>query len=138
MINCGIFLSGADINSPEVKTLFTKDQVSKKFIANMLPQLSKALKIPHLTNGQVRPSSIRRMKRGGAGWEDIMKVSEHKSVNSVKSYNPDATLKERLAMAFSINARDPNRRITRSALATATSGALQKPDQVSIPIVKKP
>ena len=138
MINCGIFLSGADINSPEVKTLFTKDQVSKKFIANMLPQLSKALKIPHLTNGQVRPSSIRRMKRGGAGWEDIMKVSEHKSVNSVKSYNPDATLKERLAMAFSINARDPNRRITRSALATATSGALQKPDQVSIPIVEKP
>ena len=138
MINCGIFLSGADINSPEVKTLFTKDQVSKKFIANMLPQLSKALKIPHLTNGQVRPSSIRRMKKGGAGWEDIMKVSEHKSVNSVKSYNPDATLKERLAMAFSINARDPNRRITRSALATATSGALQKPDQVSIPIVEKP
>ena len=103
----------------------------------MLPQLSKALKIPHLTNGQVRPSSIRRMKKGGAGWEDIMKVSKHKSVNSVKSYNPDATLQERLAMAFSINARDPNRRITRSALATATSGALQKPDQVSIPIVKK-
>ena len=137
MINCGIFLSGTDINSPEVKTLFTKDQVSKKFIANMLPQLSKALKIPHLTNGQVRPSSIRRMKKGGAGWEDIMKVSKHKSVNSVKSYNPDATLQERLAMAFSINARDPNRRITRSALATATSGALQKPDQVSIPIVKK-
>jgi hypothetical protein len=138
MINDGIFLSGVDINSPEVKTLFTNDQVSKKFVANMLPQLSKALKIPHLTNGQVRPSSIRRMKKGGAGWEDIMKVSKHKSVNSVKSYNPDATLQERLAMAFSINARDPNRRITRSALATAASGALQKPDQVSIPIVEKP
>ena len=137
MINYRIFISGIDINSPEVKTLFTNAQVSKKFIAQMLPQLSKALKIAHLTNGQVRPSSIRRMKRGGAGWEDIMKVSEHKSVNSVKSYNPDATLEERLAMACSINARNPNRRITRSALATATSGALQNPDPVPIPIVEK-
>ena len=90
-----------------MKKYFTSEECGKNFISSMLPQLSKALGIPHLTNCQVRCSSIRRMKRGGASDREVMEVSEHVSVDTLNKYAPDATLEKRMAMAMSINKKKP-------------------------------
>ena len=63
-----------DIHDPETKILYTKGKVGKNFVAQMLPELSRILGLPHLTNAQVRSSTIRRMKRDDHGDRDVMEV----------------------------------------------------------------
>ena len=41
----------------------------------MLPFLSKALGLPHLTNSQVRPTTIRKLKRAGIEDRTVMSLT---------------------------------------------------------------
>ena len=72
------------LHSSDQKVYYENAKVGESHVAKMLPFLSKALGIPHLTNAQVRPTTIRKLKR--AGIEDRTVMSLTGKVNVVVEF----------------------------------------------------
>ena len=92
----------------------------------MLPKLSEEiLGIPRLTNGQIRPTSIRRMKKAGIEDRVIMELTGHKKIENLASYDPlpENTVKIQRSMAI-FGAQKPNsQRIATVAQVHSHNGA---------------
>ena len=55
--------------------------------------------IPRLTNNQLRPTSIRLMKRGKKDDRFIMSITEHKRMATIANYDPEPEMDERFDAA---------------------------------------
>jgi hypothetical protein len=110
-MNCQLFLGEYNVHDPKEKTHFMNDDVGKNFVSSLLPTLSKVLGIPHLTNCQVRPSVIRKMK-SVADDREVMEVTDHVCIASLKNYHPVPSIERKLDMATAINMKHiPIRRV---------------------------
>ena len=89
----------------------------------MLPELSEALKIPRLTNTQVRPTAIRKMVRAGIDDRTIMGLTKQKKVETVRNYDPECQNDKKIERAFAIFA--PKKKLTSSILS-----ALRSPNEI--------
>ena len=58
--------------------------------------------VPRLTNNQLRPSSIRAMKRAGKSDRFICTVTKHKRESTLANYDPEPELDERFEGAHAI------------------------------------
>jgi hypothetical protein len=93
---------------------FEKTCVGPTLVGNMMPDLSEALGLPRLTNGQIRPTTIRTLKRIGAEDREIMSISGHKEMATLNNYNPNVALERQIQLAQAISnggkkrAREPN------------------------------
>jgi hypothetical protein len=56
------------LHDPKTTTYYEDRKVGQHFVGDMMPKLSTAVGVPRITNCQIRPTVIRRLKR--AGWED--------------------------------------------------------------------
>jgi hypothetical protein len=65
--------------------------------------LSEALGLPRLTNGQIRPTTIRTLKRNGAEDREIMTISGHKEMATLNNYNPNVALERQIQLAQAIS-----------------------------------
>ena len=76
------------INSPKINCYFETGKVGSTHVGKIMPTLSSILGIPRITNNQVRPTSIRKMKR--AGFEDriIMELTGHRQMSTLVNYDP--------------------------------------------------
>ena len=68
----------------------------------MLPDLTAALELPRLTNGSIRASAIRAMKRFGIDDREVCTVSGHKKAATLANYDPVPHISKRLKMAAAI------------------------------------
>ena len=110
-MNCQLFLGEYNVHSPKEKTHFMNDEVGKNFVSSLLPTLSKVLGIPHLTNCQVRPSVIGKMKNV-ADDREVMEVTDHVDPRSLENYHLTPSFERRLDMATAINLKHiPVRRV---------------------------
>ena len=78
-------------------------KVGVNLIKNMLPDLTETLDLPRLTNGSIRTSAIRAMKRSGFEDREVMKISGHLRAETLSNYNPVPHISKRLKMAASIS-----------------------------------
>ena len=110
-MNCQLFLGDYNVHDPKEKTHFMNDDVGKNFVSSLLPTLSKVLGIPHLTNCQVRPSVIGKMKNVAEDRE-VMEVTDHVDPRSLENYHLTPSFERRLDMATAINLKHiPVRRV---------------------------
>ena len=54
---------------------YEKAKIGESYVAKMLPELAEALGLPHLTNAQVRPTTIRKLKRAGIEDRTVMSLT---------------------------------------------------------------
>lgn len=73
-------------------------------------QFSLALGVARIRNNQIRPSSIRAMKRAGKDDRFIMTVSEHKCIATIANYDPEPEIEERIDAADAIMSVNPKKR----------------------------
>ena len=57
----------------------------------MVPHLCKIVGVERFTNKNIRPTSIRSMKAGGASDREISTVSGHRNQASLVHYDPGVT-----------------------------------------------
>lgn len=88
------------LNNPDC--WFEKNKVGPNMVGEMMPLLSEAALVPRLTNGQVRPTSVSSMKRGGADDREICTITGHKNSDSLKHYNPHLTEERQIEIAQTI------------------------------------
>ena len=76
------------INSEKTTCYFETGKVGSTHVGKFMPTLSSILGIPRITNNQIRPTSIRKLKR--AGFEDrvIMELSGHRQISTLAFYDP--------------------------------------------------
>ena len=77
-----------DIHSNEVICYYERKKIGADTVGGIVPELSKILGIPRITNAQVRPTSIRRMKRAGIEDRVIMELTGQKKVDTLRNYDP--------------------------------------------------
>jgi hypothetical protein len=82
------------------------------------------LGVAKIRNNQIRPSSIRAMKRAGKDDRFIMSVTGHKCPITLRNYDPEPEIEERIDAAdaiMSVNPKKPKIRID-----TVTTTQIQK------------
>ena len=77
-----------NIHSNECVCYYERSKVGPVPIGNTLPELSEILEIPRITNGQIRPTSIRKMTRAGIEDRVIMELTGHTRLENLKFYDP--------------------------------------------------
>ncbi len=82
--------------------LFEPSKVGENLIAKMLPTICKTLNLRHFTNHSVRTTGIQMLKKSGYSDRAIMKLSGHKAISSLNSYDPHNTLSDKKGMAKSL------------------------------------
>ena len=78
-----------------------------------------------IRNNQIRPSSIRAMKRAGKDDRFIMTVSEHKCIATIANYDPEPEIEERIDAADAIMSVNPKKRKI-DRIDTVTTTQIQK------------
>ena len=77
-------------------------KVGKNTVASMTPMLCKLVDVERRTNNNIRPTTIRNMKRGGATDREIITVTGHRDTRNLPSYDPNVGNEKAYAMAKSI------------------------------------
>lgn len=92
-----------DIHKPlnKSKGWFTNAPVGKHKIEKLLPNLCKIAGAPHLANHSIRASGIRALKRAGFEKLDISRLSGHKNIKNLNSYDAP-TEYDKTLMALSV------------------------------------
>jgi hypothetical protein len=91
-----------NIHDPKVTVYFENSKVGPHTIPKLLPKLSEALGLPHLTNCQLRPSGMQSLNRAGIDDRAIMSVSGHKCLSTLKHYVPNQTHGKKIQMVAAI------------------------------------
>ena len=77
-----------DIHSNDAICYYERKKIGEITVGTTMPQLSKILGIPRITNAQIRPTSIRRMKKAGIEDRVIMELTGQKDVDTLRNYDP--------------------------------------------------
>jgi hypothetical protein len=106
-------------------------KVGENFVSKMLAQLSEAAEVPRMTNGQIRPTSVCLMVRAGIEDREIVTVTGHRSIDSLKSYNPHLTESRKIAIAQAISNGGKKRHSSDPNPSTSKGSRLEQERQPS-------
>ena len=96
---------GVTLHDPSVTILYENSKVGKHTIARMVPTISKLAKSDeHFTNHDLRATGLCSLKKAGKfDFEEIKKVSGHKSTKSIEeNYHVGLETKKKSDMMFAI------------------------------------
>ena len=128
------------IHSNEVKIYYEKAKIGETYVGKMLPELSEALGVPRLTNAQVRPNVIRKMKAAKIEDRTLMSLTGHKKVETLRHYDPAPDNSKKLEMSMAIFAKKKSKTVKLAKpSSTMTSGQmdLQTPQVVVAEVHKE-
>ena len=108
---------------------YEKAKIGESYVAKMLPELAEALGLPHLTNAQVRTSSVMKLKE--AKFEDraVMSVTGHRKIETLQNYDRGPNNSKKLEMAKAIFT---SKKKIAVPSCTITSGQMVETSQVAM------
>ena len=119
-----------DIHSNKVKCHYERSKIGENQVQKMMPKLSQILGIPRITNAQVRPTSVRRMKRCGISDRDICDMTGHKRISTLENYDPCPENNRKIDRAEAIIAGCISKPAPTSTITSATVQSVPDPSPV--------
>lgn len=110
---------------PKESTWYYAAPVGKNTLGNMMPALSKLAKLSkRYTNHSIRATSVTLLDRAGYESRHIMKVSGHRSENSLKSYAQHIPESTTMGMSSAISKSLSNQSLDKQDLLNETRATI--------------